>query len=94
MKHPWAGLLVTSMMLTSGCFSPGGPVAVERGTSVEVTFWRPDVTAQNHVAARCGLSEPWRLSAARVRYQFGVRPGQGLACLRLSHEVRSAAVPL
>lgn len=93
-KNPWAGFLVTSMMLTSGCFSPGGPAPVQRGTEVEVTFKSHDVTVQDHVAARCGLTEPWRLSATRVRYQFGVRSGQALECLRLSPEVGSAVVPL
>lgn len=93
-KNPWAGLLITSMMLTSGCSRPGGPAAVERGTSVEVTFRSHDATVQDQVAARCGLTEPSRLSAARMRYQFGVRPGQALECLRLSPGVRSAAVPL
>lgn len=94
MKNRWAGFLIISMMLTSGCFSPGDPAVVERGTSVEVTFRSPDVTVQDHVAARCGLTEPWRLSATRVRYQFGVRSGQALECLRLSPEVGSAVVPL
>ncbi len=94
MKNPWAGFLISSMMLTSGCSSPGGPAAVERGTSVDVTFTSHDVTVQDHVAARCGLTQPSRLSATRVRYRFGVRSGQAPECLRLSPEVRSAAVPL
>jgi hypothetical protein len=93
-KNPWAGFLVTSLVLTSGCFGPGGPAPVQRGTSVEVTFESQDVTVQDRVAIRCGLTEPWRLSATRVRYQFGLRSGQPLECLRSSPEVASAVVPL
>jgi hypothetical protein len=93
-KNAWAGFLVTSVMLTSGCFSPGGSAPVQRGTEVEVTFNSHDVTVQGHVAARCGLTESWRLSATRVRYQSGDRSGKALECLRLSPGVGSAVVPL
>lgn len=93
-KNPLAGFLITSMMLTSGCSSLNGRTTVERGTSVEVAFRSHDVTVQDHVEARCGLTDAWRLSATRLRCQFSVRPVQALECLRSSAEVLRAAVPL
>jgi len=81
-------------MFASACSTPGGLPAVERGVSVEVMFRSPGVVVQEGVAARCGLTAPWRLSATRVRYQFDVSPAQALECLRSSPEVRAVAVPL